>query len=92
MRIQARLCTVLIGLLIGGQAYAFGHEGHEMVGAIADVLLVGTHAGGQVKAILGQESLQTAALWADCARGVDDTTLKVSVWSWPHVRAPVTCG
>jgi hypothetical protein len=49
---------------------AWGHEGHETIGAIADSLLVGTHAEKEVTKILGTEKLATAALWADCVKGV----------------------
>ena len=49
---------------------AWGHEGHETIGAIADALLVGTHAEKEVRNLLGTEKLATAALWADCVKGV----------------------
>jgi hypothetical protein len=62
--------AVLCSLASSAPAWAWGHQGHETVGAIADSLLKGTHAGTQVKAILGTEGLRTAALWADCAKGV----------------------
>jgi hypothetical protein len=56
---------------IAPPARAWGPEGHQTVGAIADALLVGTPAGARVRAILGDtEPLQTASLWADCAKGV----------------------
>ena len=55
----------------GTGALAWNAEGHQTVGAIADALLVGTHAGKEVKKILrGDGTLQLAALWADCAKGV----------------------
>lgn len=54
-------------------AYGFGADGHQAVGAIADVLLQGTAAEKQVRAILGNVqgekiSLQEAAVWPDCVR------------------------
>jgi hypothetical protein len=62
---------LLITLLVAQPCLAWGPQGHQTVGAIADALLVGTHAGPKVNSILGQgETLQTAALWADCAKGV----------------------
>lgn len=51
------------------QAGAWGSEGHEMVGAIADELLVKTRAGQQVQNILGYK-LAEAAKWADCIRSI----------------------
>lgn len=47
---------------------AYGHEGHEIVGAIADQLIKGTHAEVEVKALLHGESLSEAATWADRAK------------------------
>ena len=52
--------------------FAWGAPGHQTVGSIADSLLVGTHAAKAVKSILGNEKLKTAALWADCAKGVTE--------------------
>ena len=53
-------------------AAAWGHDGHVLIGAVADTLIAGTPAAAQVKRILGAEPLQQAALWADCARNVTD--------------------
>jgi hypothetical protein len=69
----ALLAGVILGALDGRSAGAWGHEGHETVGAIADSLLVGTNAEKAVREILGTERLETAALWADCVKGVSDT-------------------
>jgi hypothetical protein len=54
-------------------AWSWGHPGHQLVGSLADELLVGSHAARQVKAILGPKikSLQTAAVWPDCVRDVE---------------------
>lgn len=56
---------------------AWGPEGHQTVGAIADELLKGTAAETQVRTILDGLSLRQASVWADCAKGVtssDDAT------------------
>jgi hypothetical protein len=53
-------------------ALAWGHDGHELIGAVADTLIAGKPAAMQVQQILGGESLQEASLWADCARNVND--------------------
>jgi S1/P1 Nuclease len=56
------------------QAFAWGPEGHETVGAIADELIVGTNAAKAVQKILGKGApLEHAAVWADCAKGVTKT-------------------
>ena len=65
--------TVGVLVAIGPTAHAWGPAGHQTVGAITQSLLKGTHAGLKVKQILGTETLATAALWADCAKGVSDT-------------------
>jgi hypothetical protein len=66
-------CAAALALLLSfaAPAQAFGPEGHKTVGAIADRLLAGTRAAAQVQALLGGIGLQQAALWADCAKGID---------------------
>ena len=53
-------------------AHAWGADGHQLVGAVADALIAGTPAGAKVKAILGTETLRRASLWADCVKGTDE--------------------
>ena len=65
------LCGLLGSLFQSSQASAWGSDGHHTIGAIADQLLIGTHAAVEVKAILGNLSLQDASVWADCAKGID---------------------
>ena len=50
--------------------FAWGADGHQTVGAIADALLVGTKAGAQVKALLGDNNLEKISVWADCVKGI----------------------
>lgn len=58
-------------LLTSYPAFAWGPDGHHEVGAIADQLIAGTNTERQVKAILGGGlTLEEAAVWADCAKGV----------------------
>lgn len=64
--------TLAASLLACTNVFAWGAPGHQTVGSIADSLLVGTHAGKAVRRILGAERLRTAALWADCAKGVTE--------------------
>src|SRR5471032_3207658 len=61
----------MIAALASANASCWGPDGHHTVGAIADRLIAGSHAAQQVQALLGGLSLQDAAVWADCARGVD---------------------
>lgn len=60
---------VALALLLSPiRAIAFGAQGHEVIGAIADRLL-NPHASRQVTHLLGM-TLQAAAPWADCAKDV----------------------
>lgn len=68
-----RLWTLIAGFLVlhaPVAALGWGAPGHQAVGAIADRYIAGSNAAQQVDAILGGMSLQTAAVWADCAKGV----------------------
>ena len=66
--------VVLLSTLSPPTARAWGPDGHHTVAAIADQLLKGTSAATQVRAILGGVGLEDAAVWADCAKGVNTTT------------------
>jgi hypothetical protein len=68
---QSSTYCLLCVFLTFNQASAWGPDGHHTVGAIADRMITGTHASTEVKAILGDISLQDAAVWADCAKGID---------------------
>jgi S1/P1 Nuclease len=71
MKTRMALSWVMLSFAGSTQALAWGPEGHETVGAIADELLVGTNAGKAVQKILGKGApLEHAAVWADCAKGV----------------------
>ncbi|MFZ6758358.1 S1/P1 nuclease [Undibacterium sp. Ji50W] len=51
-------------------SFAWGADGHQTVGAIADSLLAGSRAGAQVKALLGDNTLEKVAVWGDCVKGI----------------------
>ena len=51
-------------------ALAWNALGHEEVGAVADRLIAGSHAEAWVRYLLDNKTLQTVAVWADCAKGV----------------------
>lgn len=63
--------TVLAGLAaMPALCHAWGADGHQSVGAIADKLIEGTPAGAKVKTLLGDGSLEKVSVWADCAKGI----------------------
>ena len=55
---------------LSAPALAWNAQGHQDVGAVADRLIVGSHAEQWVHYLLGDRNLQTVAVWADCAKGV----------------------
>ncbi len=67
-----RALVALIISLFATIALPWGADGHHTVGALAD-RLVGPNAKAQVQALLGGLTLEQAAVWADCAKGVDPT-------------------
>jgi hypothetical protein len=72
---QSTLAAVVAAL--PSIALAWNAHGHQEVGAVADRLIVGTHAQRWVTFLLAGRNLQTVSVWADCARGVksaDDLT------------------
>lgn len=68
-----RALVALIAASFANAASPWGPDGHHTVGAIADRLIAGTHAQAQVRDLLGGLTLEQAAVWADCAKGVDPT-------------------
>jgi hypothetical protein len=66
------LATSILGLLLitTPQAFGWGNQGHQTVGAVADRLIAGTHAAEKVRALLlPGESLESVSIWAECAKG-----------------------
>ena len=68
MKIRAWISGLFVLIAASTPAWPWDSEGHEVVGAIADQLL-SDNAKQQVKQILGF-TLQVAAPWPDCVRGV----------------------
>jgi hypothetical protein len=69
---QVRLVLIaLTAALLATGARAWGADGHRTIGALADRLIEGTHAQARVRELLDGLVLEQAALWADCAKGVD---------------------
>ncbi len=75
MTIIQRVTGFVASLSFSGLALAWGATGHMAVGSIADRMIGGTHAAWQVRNILGS-NLRAASVWADCAKGVSETTLQ----------------
>jgi len=66
-----RLLPLLFALsCIPIASLAWGPDGHQSVGAIADALLRGSKAGEKVSALLNQSTLEQVAVWADCVKGI----------------------
>lgn len=72
MRVRTIAAALLALAMSCHQALAWGPDGHQLVGSIADRLL-NDHAKQQVHDILGFE-LRVAAPWADCVRSVQRRT------------------
>jgi len=75
MKIRLAIIVALALAIFAPEVWAWGSDGHQTVGAIADSLLRGTNAEKQVLSILGQSKgaqihLQQAAIWPDCVRDV----------------------
>jgi len=66
-----RATLALVFALHATVAAPWGADGHHTVGALADRLIAGSHAEAQVRTLLGGLTLEQAAVWADCAKGVD---------------------
>lgn len=82
-RLRAGISLLLVLMtLAAGPTLAWGPAGHQAVGAIADKLIEGTPAAKKVRALLGS-NLQTASVWADCARSV-----QLVAGKWVYVMDP----
>lgn len=51
-------------------SFAWGADGHQSVGAIAENMLAGSKAGQKIKSILPGNSLEQMSVWGDCVKGV----------------------
>src|SRR4029453_16060403 len=69
------LLALLLGISItlgcAAQAYAYAPLGHEIVGVIADERLANTPTAAKIRALIGNLSLEKAALLADTIKGWD---------------------
>jgi len=68
-----RIATWMLGIAafgVSSGAGAYDHFGHATVGAIADTILKGSPTETAVRQILGGQSLESVAIWADCVKSV----------------------
>src|SRR5882724_10969410 len=66
-----RILLIATATLFVWSAYPYSHDGHYLVGAIADQMLVGTPTAAKVKNLIGSVKLATAANFPDALRGWD---------------------
>jgi hypothetical protein len=71
IHLPLRAAVALAAALFTTGASPWGPDGHRTVGALADTLIAGTRAQAQVRELLDGLTLAQAAVWADCAKGVD---------------------
>jgi hypothetical protein len=83
MNVRMLVAAAVILAMSIGQAFAWGADGHQVVGSIADQLL-NPRAKAEVNRILGFE-LRAAGPWADCVRSV----VKNSDGTFTYVRSNV---
>jgi hypothetical protein len=70
IRYVTTAAAATLAVLTASGALAWGNQGHETIGAMAQVLIAGSHAETEVKALLaGDETLSSVSIWADCAKG-----------------------
>ncbi len=73
MKIVLRLLHLLF-FCAASSAFAWGDQGHRAIGAMADTLIAGTPAAQHVQALLGEETLSEASVWADAVKGRNNQT------------------
>jgi hypothetical protein len=74
MKFLARILISWLTCAFALSAFAWGDEGHRTIGAMVDTLIVGTDAASHVHALLGDETLSAASVWADHVKGRTDQT------------------
>ena len=67
----ALLLGISIALGFAAKAHAYAPLGHEIVGAVADERLANTPTAAKIRALIGNLSLEKAALLADTIKGWD---------------------
>ena len=76
MRALRSWSLVAIATVFTYPAFAWGPDGHRTVATLAQKLIAGSNAATQVQTILGNLTLADVAVWADCAKGVNESTFR----------------
>jgi hypothetical protein len=74
MKFLDRIIISFFACCAATTAFGWGDEGHRTIGAMADKLIAGKAAATHVRALLGDETLSTASVWADQVKGRRDQT------------------
>ena len=74
MKFRVQIIIPVFACFVATTAFGWGDEGHRTIGAMADKLIAGTAAATHVHALLGDETLSTASVWADVVKGRKDQT------------------
>ncbi len=86
------LLILALALVAIPPARAYGPEGHQLIGAIADRLLAGTPTGAKVSELLDGYTLREVAIIPDTikqwdTKGVDDPMVQLYFSSHPRIAA-----
>ena len=78
--------AVVILVTIPSVGFTWGNDGHRIVGALADKLLIGSQAQRELRTLLEPgESLESISMWADCAKGYcGDLTAEMKTFAQRH--------
>ena len=69
-KLRLLVSTLILSCGMHSSVYAWNPEGHQIIGDIADRLLMGTRAGERVRRLLNNRSLAQVSVWADCVKGI----------------------
>ncbi len=68
MKTLRLLLAFLCACAAAPSVFAWGDDGHRVIGAMADSLISGTAAARHVRQLLGRETLSDASVWADTVK------------------------
>jgi nuclease S1 len=82
--VRRAVASALLMLLVAGDSFAWGPDGHRAVARLAEARLTDT-ARAAIRALLGTESLADVAIWADEVRN----TTHPATYNWHFTDVPV---